>query len=97
MRIVSEKRLREFWEKHSTAKAPLSDWIENVRKAEWKHFSDVKKTYNSADVFGDCIIFNVGGNNFRLIAKIGYRVKIVFIRFVFTHSEYDEKKWQSDC
>jgi mRNA interferase HigB len=97
MRIVSEKQLRQFTDKHPAAKASMKDWIKVVRRADWKDTSDVRATFNSADFYCECVIFNVGGNNFRIIAKVKYKIKIVFIRFVLTHPEYDQKKWQKDC
>ena len=102
MRIISEKRLREFWElaKSSEAarrKKAMLEWRDVVRSADWNNFADVRMTFNHADVYSDCVIFDVGGNKYRIIAKIEYRIHIVFIRTVLTHSEYDEKKWQSDC
>ena len=97
MRIISERQLREFWEKHPTAKTPMQEWIKVVKAAEWNTTSNIRVTFNSADFYCNCVIFNVGGNNFRVIAKVAYRIKVVFIRFVMLHSEYDGRKWQSDC
>ena len=97
MRIISEKQLREFWEKHPAAEAALRQWIKVVKAADWHTTADLRATFNSADFYCNCVIFNVGGNNFRIIAKVAYGIKVVFIRFVLTHREYDEKKWQSDC
>jgi mRNA interferase HigB len=97
MRIISEKQLRKFWEKHPTAQPSMMEWIRTVNSADWNNTSDIRNTFNSADFYCNCVIFNVGGNNFRIIAKVAYRIKVVFIRFVLMHREYDEKKWQSDC
>lgn len=97
MRIISEKRLREFWEQHKEAKSPMREWIKIVRKQIWNNFADVRKTFNHADIYGLCTIFNVGGNKYRIIAKVAYGIDVIYIRFVMTHSEYDDQKWQSDC
>ncbi len=97
MRIISEKKLREFWQQHSEAETAMREWIKTVRLADWNNFSDVRKTFNHADIYGGCVIFDVGGNKYRIIAKIAYQYKIVYVRFVLTHREYDEKKWQTDC
>ena len=72
-------------------------WIRVVKAADWDTFSDVRETFNHSDIYGDCTIFDVGGNNYRVIAKVRYRKKIVFINEVLTHTEYDRKKWQTDC
>jgi mRNA interferase HigB len=97
VRIISEKPIKDFWEKHPEAESTMKDWIKRVREAVWDSFSDVRKTFNHADVYKYCVIFNVGGNKYRVISKIKYEWKIVYIRFVLTHFEYDQKKWQADC
>lgn len=97
MRIISEKGLREFWKEQPEAEIPMKAWIKTVRLADWHNFSDIRKTYNHADVYGGCIVFDLGGNKYRVIAKIAYGISIIFIRSVLTHREYDAKKWQSDC
>ena len=102
MRIITERRLREFWEAATGAEAirrekAMREWMSFVRPADWNNFADVRKTFNHADVFKSCIIFDVGGNKYCIIAKPGYRVKNLFIRYVMTHEEYDENKWQCDC
>jgi mRNA interferase HigB len=102
MRIISERRLREFWQAAVGAEAKrrekaMREWIAFVRPATWNSFADVRRTFNHADVYKRCLIFDVGGNKYRIIAKPGYRVKNLFIRFVLTHEEYDAKKWRCDC
>ena len=97
MRIISPKKIREFWEKYPESESVMRDWINRVYDADWDNFSDVRKTFNHADIYRCCVIFDVGGNKYRIIAKIQYEYKKVFIRFVLTHFEYDQKKWQSDC
>lgn len=97
MRAFSKPKLREFWEKYPEAKISLENWYRVVLKADWNSFADVKTTFRSADLFDDCVVFNIGGNKYRLIAKIRYRTKKVFVRFVLTHNEYDLNKWKSDC
>jgi mRNA interferase HigB len=97
MRIITERKLKEFWTENEVAETVLRDWIRTVRFADWKTSADVKKTFNSVNVYKNCTIFDVGGNKYRIIAKVEYQMHLVFIRFVLNHSEYDEKKWQSDC
>lgn len=97
MRIVSEKPIKDFWENHPEAESAMKDWIKHVRETVWNNFSDVRKTFNHADVYKSCVIFDVGGNKYRIIAKIKYEWKIVYTCFVMTHFEYDQKKWQADC
>ncbi len=89
--------MREFWQKNTQAENAMREWIQSVKLADWNNFSDVRETFNHADIYGNCTIFDVGGNKYRIIGKIAYGIKVVFIRFVLTHKEYDDKKWQADC
>lgn len=102
MRIISERKLREFWQKvkgeeRSRREIAMREWIAVVKKADWHTFSDIRQTFNHSDVYKNCTIFDVGGNQYRIIGKVAFRIKVVFIRFVLTHSEYDEDKWKGDC
>jgi mRNA interferase HigB len=97
MRIITERKIREFWLENPKAESVLCEWINTVKQADWNNFANVRNTFNHADIYGNCTIFDVGGNKYRIIGKVAYRIKIVFIRFVLTHEEYDEKKWQDDC
>lgn len=102
MRIISERKLREFWQaadapERSKREKAMREWITIVRRAGWESFADVRKTFNHSDVYGNCTIFDLAGNKYRIIGKIAYGIKVVFIRFVLTHAEYDKKKSQADC
>ena len=98
MHVISKKALRDFWEdpKHPNAEEPLSDWFDVVVKAEWHHFADVKKTFNSADKVGSKTVFDVGGNHYRIIAFIDYQRQQIYIRAVLDHKEYDKGNWKDD-
>jgi mRNA interferase HigB len=98
MRIISTKKLREFWNdsKNAAAEGPLRAWIQTVKKARWKTIADVRNTYNTADSVGNKVVFNIGGNKYRLIAVIDYDHHKVFIRWILDHKEYDQGHWRSD-
>ncbi len=92
MRIVSHRRLKEFYEApgHEDAKVPLERWYEIVEEAEWKNFAEVRSLFPSADFVGNQhYVFNIGGNKYRLVVVIKFIMGYVFIRWVGTHSEYD--------
>ncbi|MBX3414920.1 MAG: type II toxin-antitoxin system HigB family toxin [Pirellulales bacterium] len=72
-------------------------WYKTADKADWQNFSDVRVTFGSADLVGDCIVFNIRGNKFRLVVKIDYRTHRVFVGDVMTHREYDKGLWKKDC
>lgn len=91
MHIISRKILRDFSRKHASAKGPLDAWWAEVKQAEWRHFADILAQYNSVDMVGDNrIVFNIGGNNYRMVAKVAYKIGKVFILWVGTHGEYDK-------
>jgi mRNA interferase HigB len=97
MRIISKKKLREFWEKHPNSEVSLRNWFQTAKNADWENLAEVRKDFPHADLAGVCTIFNIAGNNYRLITKIYYDTKTVLIRFVLTHAEYDKKPYKNDC
>lgn len=95
MRIITYKAITEFSQKHADAEISLSDWYSKTEDAEWTCFADIKAMFNSVDSVGNKrFIFNIKGNAYRLIALILFNPKIVYIRRICTHTEYDKIK---DC
>jgi mRNA interferase HigB len=91
MRIVAKPVLRDFWKRFPEAEGPLLAWYREVEKEDWDEPSKIKEKYRSASIIkGGRAVFNIKGNDFRLVVKINYRSRIVFIRFVGTHAEYDK-------
>jgi mRNA interferase HigB len=97
MWVVSLKRLREFWATHLRAESPLRGWFTLAQAAEWETFADVRETFPSADLVGNCTVFNVGGNNFRLITRVSFNSHKVYVLRVMTHAEYDRENWAEAC
>jgi mRNA interferase HigB len=97
VRIISKSKLREFWQKHPDAEVSLIEWYKVVSKTVWHNFADVRSTFRHADPYCNCTIFDIKGNNYRLITIILYPVRHVYVRFVMTHAEYDKGKWKDDC
>ena len=91
MRIFTNKTIVIFEKKHANASVAVGEWYTKTNKANWSNFTDIKNTFNSVDYIGnDRFVFNLGGNNFRLIAIVRFNIGRVFIRFIGTHSEYDK-------
>lgn len=91
MRIISKKALVGFYGQHPDAKTALEDWYRKVVNADWNNFSDMRNTFNSADSVGNKrYVFNIKGNNYRLVVIVLFVAKQVYIRFVGTHSDYDK-------
>ena len=81
----------KFWEKHSACEQQLKAWYQETSSADWKTPNEIKKEYPSASFLTENrIVFNIKGNNYRLIVKINYEYKMIWIRFVGTHAEYDK-------
>jgi mRNA interferase HigB len=91
MVIISKAIIRDFIILHDDAEGSLENWYELTANADWKNFNEMKNTFNSVDAVGnDRYVFNIKGNNYRLIALIVFRVRTVFILFIGTHREYDK-------
>ena len=91
MRIIAKRTLRNFWIKHKECEQQLKSWYKEAEDALWKGPGDIKKDYPSASILeANRVVFNIKGHKFRLIVKINYSYKIVWIRFIGTHTEYDK-------
>ncbi len=97
MWVVSQVRLREFWMHHPRAEEPLRMWYGLVSAASWAAFADVRALFPSADLVGNCTVFNISGNRFRLVARIFFGNHKVYVLGVMTHVEYDRSPWVESC
>ena len=92
MRVVSNKTLKLFAEKHPLAEKPLQDWRKNIEKSHFDSFSDLKQMFNSVDKAGEYYVFDISGNRYRLIAAIHFNTQILYVREIMTHSSYNRWK-----
>lgn len=91
MRVITLRTLRQYWERHSDAEEALRSWYQDAQAAKWKTPEDVKTVHRNASVVaGNRIVFNIKGNQYRLIVAIHYNTGFVYIRFVGSHQEYDK-------
>lgn len=91
MRIFAKRTLREFWEKHGACELQLKSWYRETEKADWKSINELKSEYPSASILKDNrIVFNIKGNDYRLIVKFNFEYQLSWIRFIGTHAEYDK-------
>jgi mRNA interferase HigB len=96
MHVLSKARLREFWVVHAQARPPLEGWYDRSLDADWSCFADLRNDFPSADMVGEFVVFNIGGNKYRLIAAVHFNRRKVYVRHVLTHAEYDKGKWKED-
>ncbi|MBM4319551.1 MAG: type II toxin-antitoxin system HigB family toxin [Deltaproteobacteria bacterium] len=91
MRIIARKTLKDFWEAgHADEEQPLKAWFAEVERAEWASMADIKARYAHASVIdAERVVFNIGGNKYRLVAKVWFPGRTVWVKFVGTHAEYD--------
>lgn len=91
MVVISRPVIREFIIHYPLSANPLNEWYDKTKKSDWAHFADVKKTWNSCDSIGnDRYVFDIAGNNHRLIAMIHFKKRTLYIRRILTHGEYDK-------
>jgi mRNA interferase HigB len=101
MRVISKARLKQFWEMpgRGDAEGPLRAWYTHVnsKTVSWQSWGDVKASFGNASSVGNCVVFNIKGNDYRLIARVLYVSQKVFVLKVLTHKEYDRNRWQAEC
>jgi mRNA interferase HigB len=96
VRVISRRRLREFWQVHARAEASLPTWYKVVSTADWRGFAELRQTFPSADQVGRLVVFNVAGNRYRLTALVDFAWQKVFVRRIMTHEEHDDGGWKDD-
>jgi mRNA interferase HigB len=109
MRVISRSRLRQFWESRKTdaasARKALLAWERITKGASWSDWAGLKQSFGTADRVGNCVVFDVGNNAFRLIARVIFDKGRVFVLKVMDHGEYDKRdpknksksKWEDEC
>ena len=96
--VISYKKIRDFLAnhpEHSRSGRSLHAWYKHVSKATWENFSQVRASYSHADRVGKFVVFNVGGNKFRIVTEINFDSSTMFVRHVLTHEEYDRGGWKN--
>ncbi len=94
MHVVSHKAIRIFCEEHPEARNALDYWYRVAKRASWAGFAEVKQSFNSADFVTPFVVFDIGGNKYRLIAEINFSRRVLFTRGVMTHKNYVKGAWK---
>jgi len=92
--VISRPAILKFSEKHPDALVPLMNWYRITRKADWNSLAEVRKDFGHADVVGRRTVFNIHGNDYRLVARVNYETKRVFVLHILTHAEYTKGEWR---
>lgn len=90
MHIISLKLLREFWQKHPTAELPLRQWHSIVEQTDFRDFGHIRTFYKSADYVPPFVVFDIGGDKFRVVVVVQYKARRMYVREVMTHRAYDD-------
>ncbi len=91
MRVIAKKTIVEYYTMHADAKTALEEWFEKAELADWQNFSDIKDNFRSADWVGNNrVVFNIKGNDYRLVVLVLFKIKMAYVRFIGTHTEYDK-------
>ncbi len=94
MHIITKSRLKDFWKTHPRAETPLRAWLTMARQARWVSIAGVRRVHPKADKVGSLTVFDIGGNKYRLIVNIDYKMGRIYIRHVLTHAEYNRGRWK---
>jgi mRNA interferase HigB len=111
VRVIARTRLKQFWQSRKDdaerAERDLSAWYKVARHADWTNFGALRQTFGSADQVGNCVVFDVGNNRYRLIGRVKYAGAavegrravqgIVYVLKVMDHEEYDKNTWPGEC
>jgi mRNA interferase HigB len=101
VRVISKARLVEFWESRkadaAVAERDLSGWLKLAWHAEWPNFGALRQTFGSADQVGNCVVFDVGNNRFRLVGRVNYAKGIIYVLKVMDQAGYDKTRWADEC
>ena len=90
MHVIARKRLKAFWERHADAAGPLQAWHQEAEQADWANTAQVKQQFPKASIISDSrVVFDIKGNDYRLVVDIWYEGRTVYVKFIGTHAEYD--------
>jgi mRNA interferase HigB len=95
MHVISRKKLKEAVARHGDLEGPLDAWFRITKRTQWRNLTEVRKVFASADAVDKWTVFNIKGNQYRLITEINYAFGRIYIRHVLTHAEYDRGGWKS--
>ena len=94
MNVIGKRGLFEKAATYPDAKSALQVWFDTAKAAEWTGLEDVRKSYPATDTVGDLAIFNIRGNNYRLIVRMAWKYKRIYVKEFLTHAEYDRGRWK---
>jgi mRNA interferase HigB len=94
MRVISHKKIVEFGSRHPDSRNPLNSWYKIVARTDYNSITELKRTFPGTDYLEGLFVFNIGGYKYRLVAAIHFNTKMIYIRQILTHGDYDKNKWK---
>lgn len=96
MHLISIRNLRADATQYPDVGKQIEEWYQTIKQAEWRSLDDVRQIYRNADAVGNFTVFNIKGNNYRLIVGIDFEDMTIYYKYLLTHAEYDKEKWKND-
>lgn len=96
MRVIAKRPLVKFWNLHPEAEKPLRNWLTICKTTDFENFAQLKQTFRTVDKVGKFVVFDIGGNKFRLIVVVHFNRKRIYVRAVLSHEEYDQDQWKNE-
>ena len=96
MHLISIRNLRQDSSRYPHLKKVIDEWYSILKKADWQSLEDVRRIYRDAEAVGNFTVFNIKGNDYRLIVGIDYENQVVYYKYLLTHGEYDKDRWKND-
>lgn len=96
MHVISYRCLREFGEKHADVREALDNWYKIATNANWSNLVEVQDVFPSSEAVGNFTVFNIKGNHYRLIVSLDYQRQLIYVKYIFTHAEYNKERWKND-
>ena len=97
MKLNGREKLTQFMGEKQDSRNSIKSWVTVIEAANWKNSVEMKAVYQSANIVGSCTVFNIRTNKYRLIAAISYKLQVIEVLHILTHTDYDKDKWKSDC
>ncbi|WP_013321274.1 type II toxin-antitoxin system HigB family toxin [Gloeothece verrucosa] len=96
MHLISIRKLRNDAAQYPDVNKQIDNWYTTVKKAQWQNLEDLRKIYRDAEAVGNFTVFNIKGNDYRLIVGIDYENQVIFYKYFLTHAEYDQENWKNE-
>ena len=96
MHVIARRTLLDFWGKYPDARVSIDRWWTICKKNNFASFSELKKTFGTADMVGRCVVFNISGGKYRLVVRVNFAAHRIWIKYMLPHEEYEKLNLKED-